>query len=455
MTAISCDRIALQINMYHTQQNKLTILIDPLYIHTEASEQLIHNQVAIHTVLHYLKGIVNNKVSVEVIFPKFLWSSDWKERYQAYVPADNPFYGDDFFKVLENKEPVPEWAKKRIEETKSYLETKKEPYLKFEKFQATPNGLEKLLKSMKDGSLFMFRDADYFYNKGFNELIDIYFEHECDLLLTGSRVLHAEKKKLNSDFRLFPVNYPDIFGEIETFLKGHHIYISHANPIYGLQMSVFYPMTDTKLMEYQISMNNILKLTQDKQTYQYFRSMFYHRYSFIRYAIDQIKFNMFQADRLEDWGLRSNHYFLASYHLNNFYFNLWGFIDNLAWVINHLYGLGFEIEKTAIKVSFDNKEYLKKLKIKNIKVFNLLKEKENKEWLKNLADKRHPVAHREPLFMSPIYNKKDMSLLAEGMVVVNTNKGQGMFQAVNHMTYDFEQLLKFTDNVLKLLESRS
>ncbi len=455
MTAVSCDRIALQINMYHTQQNKLTILIDPLYIHTEASQQLIHNQVAIHTVLHYLKGIVNNKVSVEVVFPKFLWSGDWKERYQAYVPADNPFYGDEFFKVLENKEPLPEWAKQRVEQTKSYLETKKEPYLKFEKFQSTPEGLKKLLDSMKDGTLFMYRDADYLYHKGFMELIDIYFAYECDLLLTANRVLHAEKKKLNSDYRLFPVNYPEIFEEIETFLKGHHIYISHANPIYGLQMAVFYPMTDTKLMEYQISMNKILGLKKDAQVYQYFRSMFYHRYSFIRYAIDQIKFNMFQAERLEDNGLRASHYFLASYHLNSFYLNLWGFIDNLAWVINHLYDLGFNIEKTATKVSFISKDYLKKLKEKKLDIYNLLKEKENKDWLANLADKRHPAAHREPLFMSPVYDKNDMSLIAEGLIVVNTKKGQEMFKAINHMNYDFEQLLKFTDNILKLLESKA
>jgi len=132
--------------------------------------------------------------------------------------------------------------------------------------------------------------------------------------------------------------------------------------------------------------------------------------------------------------------------------NLWGFIDNLAWVINHLYELGFDVEKSAMKVSFLKRDYLKKLKQKNINLYNLFKDEKIKKWFDNLSDKRHPAAHREPLFMSPIYNQEDMSLLAENLIIVNTKKGKGIFDAVNAMNSDFEQLIQVTDTILELLQ---
>lgn len=433
--------------MFYIGRSKLRILIDPLSVHLDASHQLIHEQVALATVLHYLPAIGENKLEVEIIFPEFLWNGSWRENYYSFIPGDINLEGPKNIRIIKKREDVSSSAREKAEEVKQYLETKKGNYLKLPKISLKDPST--LVKSIEDGTLLTYRDADYLYKHGYMELIDLYCQYRCDLLLTSNRVLQAEKEVLKNKFRIFITNYPEIFEEVETFLKGHHIYITHIDPIYGLDVATFYPMTDSKLQRYLELCNRIITMKKDSKMEEYFRVMFYHRYSFMKYAVDQINFHLFQAERLEDEDLRSKHYFLASYHLNSFYFQLWGYLDNLAWVFNYLYELGFD-QKTAIKVSFSNKEYRKRLRIKASQVNALLEDSEVKRWLLNLAVKRHPAAHREPLFMSRLYDQRDMSLISEKIVMVDTKKGKGLFEAVDHLKYDLDQLDKFMSKVCEL-----
>lgn len=95
------------------------------------------------------------------------------------------------------------------------------------------------------------------------------------------------------------------------------------------------------------------------------------------------------------------------------------------------------------------------MKQNNVILADYLNENQVKDWFINLSDKRHPAAHREPLFMSPVYNQQDMSLISENLVVVNTKKGKGMFDAVKAVKADFNQLLEVTDQILKLLHEKA
>jgi hypothetical protein len=111
--------------------------------------------------------------------------------------------------------------------------------------------------------------------------------------------------------------------------------------------------------------------------------------------------------------------------------------------------MGFD-SKTAIKVSFSSKDYKKKLKIYAPQIYSLLGEKEIKTWIEVLAKKRHPAAHREPLFLSPMYDKNTMNLISEQMVVVNTPNGREGFEAVNTLDADYKELDKFITRIYNL-----
>lgn len=434
--------------MFYVGRNKLRILIDPLSIHLDASDELIHNQVALTTVLHYLPGINENNVDIEILFPEFLWDSKWKENYYSFVPGDWPLDGEKKITLIKERKVIDsDWVKKRIFETKTYIESKKAEHLKFPKISLQDP--KSFVKCLEDETLLDYRDAEYIYKYGYIELIDLYYQYHCDLLLTCNRVLIKENKSLAEKFKLYTVYYPDVFDKVETFLKGHNIYISAAEPIYGLNASNFYPMTDLRFRKYFQLWNRFTELKKDQDMSEYLRVMFYHRYSFMRHSIDQIKFELLQAERLEDEKLRYGHYFLLGYHLNAYYLNLWGFLDNFAWVFNYLYSLGFS-KNNPIKVSFSNKEYKKKLRASASNIISILEDSETKKWLENLALKRHPAAHREPLMMTPVYDEQTMNLISERMIVINTANGKGVFEAINHFYYDIEQFENFMEKICNL-----
>lgn len=434
--------------MFYVGRSKLRILVDPLSVHLDASQELIHNQVALTTVLHYLPGIAENKIDIEIIFPKFLWDDKWRENYRSFVPGDVPLWEPKKLNLLKQRKEIDsDWVRQRSKETKEHLESKKAEYLKLPKISLKDP--QSFIKCLEDDTLLDYRDAEYIYKYGYIELIDLYFQYRCDFLLTNNRILTKEKQTLKDKFRLFTTYYPEVFDSVEIFLKGHNIYISTSEPIYGLDASTFYPMTDLRLRKYFQLWNKFIEIKKDQDMGEYLRVMFYHRYSFMKYSIDQIKFELLQAERLEDEKLRFNHYFLLSYHLNTYYLNLWGFLDNLAWVFNYLYGLGFT-KKHPMKVSFSSKDYKKKLKEKAHDIAAIFDDEETKKWLENLALKRHPAAHREPLVMSPVYDQQTMNLISERMIVVNTADGKGVFEAVSHFYYDIEQFEKFMDKICVL-----
>ena len=135
--------------MYHTQQNKLTILVDPLLIHTESSQQLIHNQVSLGTIIEYLAGVKDNKIGVKIIFPKYLWNRNWRENYYSFLPVPIIPGRENNLVILEKKKPLSEFTKDRVGKIIKYLNSKKEKYLTFEKRLNWHQWTESLKKMLK------------------------------------------------------------------------------------------------------------------------------------------------------------------------------------------------------------------------------------------------------------------------------------------------------------------
>lgn len=436
--------------MFYIGRSELRILIDPVTLHVDGSNEMISNQVSLTTMLHYLPSIGENKVKVKILFPEYLWHSTWRERYLALMPGDYVFEegpNSSNVEIIKSKPVVKaEWKQKKIKALRDYLEKQKEESLRIKKFDTSePEEIKRLMESINDGTLLNYRDADYLYNNNLIDIVDQYFDNNCDLLLTSNRVLLKHSKELRK-LSMFPVNYPEVFNEVETFLKGHHIYINHINPVYGLDPSTYSPMTDPRWFRYHRLWEDMDKIKHDNNLNEYFRALLFHRYSFLMYSIDQIKFQIFQADRMDEQKLRLNHYFLASYHLNSVYINIWAFLDNLAWILNYLLNLGFD-KKSAMKVTFTSKDYKKKFVDISPDIYKLIFTQENIDWFDQLSIKRHPAAHREPLFFANLVNQKDMSQISERMVVVGTKDGRAFFDAISNMEVDADKLFKIFDSV--------
>lgn len=127
---------------------------------------------------------------------------------------------------------------------------------------------------------------------------------------------------------------------------------------------------------------------------------------------------------------------------------LWGFLDNLAWAFNFLFGLGFDDldEKGRIRCSFSQKSYRRKLKEKDPALAGMIEVPAVSSWISDLKIKRHPAAHREPLFLSTVLDA-DMTPIGDTMIVSNKDSRIVMFDALNHLEYDLERLAELMDSV--------
>lgn len=431
--------------MWYTGKNNLRILLDPATIHFDKQEdfsRLVAETVRLKIVLDYFNRI-STPIKTEFFYPKFLKRPQWRTNEHVLIPEGTT--------ILE-KEQAKE--KGRDIGATEYIINLREKYLK-----PIPKKPSALLDLIKDGSIYELRDAIYLYKHNGHELLDIYKQLQCDYLISSNRVFQKEKKKLREKYKIFIVNFYEFLSELEIFAKGNNVYIDilkppFGTPGYGYDIGTFYPMTDPKFRRYSNLWIAIQKIKKDQKIDEYFRVAIYHRHSFMRYAMDQIKFNIQQADRfnLRD-RYRGQHHFLVSYHLNSFYFMLWGFLDNLAWIFNYLFEFGFkETDESRNKCTFISKDFERKIKIKAPAIWQLITNPKYQKWFDNLAIKRHPAAHREPIFLTQLVRSKDFSMISDRLVIGKNKSGTYLFDAINHMEFDWRTLCEFMDELCKIFK---
>lgn len=110
--------------------------------------------------------------------------------------------------------------------------------------------------------------------------------------------------------------------------------------------------------------------------------------------------------------LDDNEKAILSQNINFFYANIYAILDCLAFV--------FAFEYPNYKINRHNKKEFKKVQLFKKKFYrkiNGLSEKLNltklKPWYDEIADLRHPVAHRIPLYFPEIYNDEDYRKIQE------------------------------------------
>lgn len=103
--------------------------------------------------------------------------------------------------------------------------------------------------------------------------------------------------------------------------------------------------------------------------------------------------------------------FFINYHLYNFYINVTGILDNLAWLLSYFYELGFKEEnrKSRLKCTLRNEKFLSNLETKNGEIVSYIRSDDTKEWLEDVYPKRDISAHREIIILTEIFIKQESS----------------------------------------------
>jgi len=121
--------------------------------------------------------------------------------------------------------------------------------------------------------------------------------------------------------------------------------------------------------------------------------------------------------------------------------------------LNYFYDLGFqETNRSRTQCTFINKRFKKCLSQHNTEIVNLIEDLKFTDWFKTLALKRHPAAHREPIFLSQLVDEKTFQLISDRIVVVEDEEGKKLFDAINHLEYDLKILTEFMDKFCLIYE---
>lgn len=439
-------KLKKDISKWYTGKFSLKILIDPSAIHfarIKNSTLLIELTVKLKSALNYIKKI-STPLEIDMFYPSFLKQKDWKTNEYVFLPEGT--------KIIESKEEISSYNKysKETKEVNDFLIAKKNNYLK----KITSNKLDEYLREEDLRQINITRDAIYLYKKNGLDLIKIYNEFACDFLISTNYILIENKQELFNKYKIWVRDWYEFLVELEIFLRGHNIFLGMTDSIggaltYGYDISIFYPMTNQNLKRYQL-LRNVLKRDKNIQKLdEYWRITLYHRYPFLIYSYDQAKANIQLAERFNEGDrYRGHHYFLTSYFINAFYLMLWGFLDNLAWILNYSYNLGFqETDKSRINCTFINKQFKKSLFLYNPDIVNLLEDKKFTGWFKSLSLKRHPAAHREPIFLGHLLDGNTFQLVSDRIVVIEDKEGKKLFDAINHLEYDLKILSTFMDKL--------
>lgn len=144
--------------------------------------------------------------------------------------------------------------------------------------------------------------------------------------------------------------------------------------------------------------NKSLKLFScilNQNAYNYFRFGYIIRLSNIIVSRDEL-FQLLKKDAGE--------YFDTTFHtlyINSIYVNIFGALDNLAWVLHHEFNLvkGVTEKKNRKKVGLFSEEWINALKQKDEKIVEDIST--FKKWYEECKDFRDLAAHRMPLYCQP------------------------------------------------------
>ena len=200
----------------------------------------------------------------------------------------------------------------------------------------------------------------------------------------------------------------------EVFVRGHDVPWSFHYPVWGIPWTPFYPAAEpsAELMELYRSAR---ETGIDAETMELMRSLAFNRHSSLCYTRDKLLFYVQQKRAAKRHRLRLQDFaFETGYHLNHYYLLLWAGLDQICWIVNYVFKLGFT-RKDFRKVGVLNPHFLEVLETNTPPLLEIFQDPEFVKWVKMPRGARHFVAHEglaraASLFVRPKEEPSDEEL---------------------------------------------
>ena len=246
-----------------------------------------------------------------------------------------------------------------------------------------------------------------------NDLFSLAIQNKCVFYLTEREFDEKKKLEIEKEYGIQIVNLKRLYREIEFFLQGFYNYFKFRQPVYGIDSAdIAHAMSDEFHNNILIYFESEINKNQPSiELKERVRSFVHNRYIDILVTIDHINFFKLQQRifNVENNIINNNRPHLNGYiryYLNYYLLLLWGAIDHLAWIINDVFALGYDPNKSKDRMSVglykskSKDDFLKKIKEKDENLYNFIIQESFQEWMFFFSQLRHKNAHRE-MFSAP------------------------------------------------------
>lgn len=413
------------VSAYFTGYHEYKVLFDPLMLH-QSYYLLIQPYVALEGMIHYLRMVDQGKMlSFHGIVPDYI-SNEYLSigRKNIYGVLPRPRSGEDAPYLHPN--PVT-------------LEVLKQAPESFE----INTKVDEAIAELKDVD-----EAETEYKVAI-ELIKIANLYGVHFIVTDNKILL--KKKLFLETHGFNiVTYPKLVTDFGIFLRGNGVFIDDSGMTNGLEITTFYRMTEPHFNAFDELWAKLGH--SDATTSSFLRSAFYHRYSWLRYAQDMVLFYRLQIRMAREPESGQVFNFPLAYHANQFYLQYQGFLDNLAWALNHHCSLGISL-MDAPTCTFSSKKYQDLLTTKDPALSRCVYGKIHDRMKEDVLEiKRHPAAHRQPLFPGTLSDESGKIIAYNVTFAASKDRRVILPDLSAHIRIDRDLLDKFLINLCWFFE---
>jgi len=225
------------------------------------------------------------------------------------------------------------------------------------------------------------------------------------IIVSNNKVLEKIKPSLYREFNCKLLSIDEFKKIVNSFSGASGVYIAFDSSLLVSNFSVFYTCENEqayKLIKYYQSVEQ--KILKNKILNSYFHNFVYQRYSFISYSLDLVYYYWHKNDfvKRRDIDIQSFSMELG-YSLNNFFFYVWGMLDQLTVIFKEIYKL--EIDKKECGINKPN--FLKELKFQDKELHEYLVKHEIKQWIEKIALIRHSIGHNSVKIPTKILLKKE------------------------------------------------
>lgn len=427
---------------YYSGYAEERVLIDPAWIHYFDAHDM---SLKIRQLVEYsLEVTVPTKIAF--IYPQFLESVNRLANLEVFLIYPH--------QVI-NKQPSNWDFGKRYEALRKLSES-------YEKFVSEKTMLTQQSSSgeISDTLLNRIQQGIFLFELNGIDIIQAAQVINCDYILTENPWLLEDANMIKTEFDIMIVDSKTLIENLQLMLRAYGVFMEVLNPGFsgltgaiGLNFITFYAMENRDLINYEIWFDNIRKIRDNEKISAYGQAAFLHRFPFILYSYDLARHHINSSRRFPSESIpEESHRFLASYHINCFYIHIAGLLDNIAWLINYFFDLGFrETAKTRNHCTLSHERFITTLEKNNIELSSILCSEIFTKWLMSMTDiKRHPAIHRRPLFLSRLIEKETGKLISDGIIVTETSAGYSFTDLIISLPYDMEQLLSFMNKITNI-----